>query len=128
MRVVNIDKEVYLSTTFFDPSPHRYKPDETPVSERKIPVLYKCENCRTEISIKTSDFEKYCNSDFTNLNVEENKKFANSVKNQNLTDLSFLDFYCPKCNQPTKILFRGGPSGYWGAFYFDIEAVLIIKL
>jgi len=127
MKVVNIDKEVYLSTTFFDPSPHRFRPDDAPVVERKIPILYRCEKCETEISIKTGDFEKHFNSDFTNLDEEDNKNFAPSIKEVNKSDLSFLDFYCPKCNQPTKILFRGGPSGYWGEFSFSIEDMMVLK-
>ena len=127
MKVIELDKAVCLTTELYNPYPTRFRPDEPPISERKTPLVYKCESCRTEISFKTNDLEKHCYSAFTNLNEEEGKQFANFIADNDLKELSFLDFNCPNCSQAVMILFKCGPSGYWGEFSFEIERVLILK-
>ena len=127
MKVVEVDLKEQLTTTFFDPSPHRLDPESPPVSERRIPLVYSCENCGDEIYFKTSSFEKHCNSNFTNLKEEDNEIFKPFIKENNFEEFSFLDFYCPKCKQATKIIYLGGPSGYWGEFFFEIRKVLALK-
>jgi hypothetical protein len=127
MRVVELKTDLHLSTTIYDPSPHRLRPDELPVPERGLPLVFKCDECKTEVSFKLSDVEKHCSSDFTNLDEERNNIFLNYVDANNLGELSFLDFFCPTCEQAIKILFRRGPSGFWGAFFFEIEKVLALK-
>ena len=49
------------------------------------------------------------------------------LKKQKLKNNSFLDFYCPKCEQATTILFKGVPSGYWGIFEFEIYHIFVLK-
>ena len=127
MKVVSIDVTKHFSTVLHDPSPHRFSSDEVPVSERMIPVIYHCDNCGEKISFKTESFEKQCNSDFSNLSPEENEQFDRFIRVKRLKSLSFLDFRCPNCQQSTKILYEGGPSGYWGEFYFKILKTLALK-
>ena len=98
-----------------------------PVPERELPLVFRCDECKTEISFKLSDMEMHCSSDFTNLDEERNSKFLEYIDANNLEDLSFVDFFCPNCEQAIKILFRCGPSGYWGAFFFEIEKILALK-
>lgn len=128
MKVIEIDLAKQLTTTFFDPSPHRFDSNEHPVSERHLPLEYTCVQCGESISFKTSSFEKHCNLEFSNLRAEDNYIFNQFIKTRNLKDLSFLDFYCPDCDQPTKILFTCGPTGYWGEFFFEIKKALALKL
>jgi hypothetical protein len=127
MKVIEIELKNHLTTTYFDPSPHRFHPDDAPVSERKTPLVYNCENCGLDILFKTSDFEKHISSVITNLEEEDNIDFHNFEKFANIDNLSFLDFYCPGCNQATKFLFKGGPSGYWGEFFFQIDKIIVKK-
>lgn len=127
MTVIEIDLKKYLTTTFYDPCPDRFDSKEPSISERRIPLQYTCENCREKINFSTESFERHCNSEFSNLKRAENKLFDDFRKRKDLIDFSFLDFYCPKCNQPTKFIFKGGPSGYWGMFFFEIEKVIVLK-
>ena len=127
MKVKSLNLEDHFTTIIHDPSPHRLSASDIPVSERRLPVVYECDNCNEKISFKTESFKKHCNSEFTNLSINENDHFESFIRANHLTKLSFLDFRCPSCHQPTKILFDGGPSGYWGEFYFEIKAALILK-
>ena len=127
--ILELDINKYFSTTGFDPSPHRLWADDKSVSERSLPITYFCDNCGCSILFQTDDFQKhYYKVGFSNLQEEHKalfKKFTDSSKL--LKDKSYLDFYCPKCKQPTLIIYRGGPSGYWGEFSFDINNLLVIK-
>ena len=127
MKVVSIDLAEHFSTVLHDPTPDRISSDEVPVSERMLPVIYRCENCGEKISFKTESFKKHCNSEYSNLSSEENEHFDRFMRVKRLTHLSFLDFQCPNCHRPTKILFEGGPSGYWGGFCFKIKATLTLE-
>ena len=62
MKVLELNLEKYLSTTQYDPSPHRFRDSEVPVSDRKMSVEYTCEGCEKVISFKTTSFEKHCDS------------------------------------------------------------------
>jgi DNA-directed RNA polymerase subunit M/transcription elongation factor TFIIS len=126
MKVKSINLTVYLSTTYLDPSPTRYRTDEPPLAERRIPLIYSCEDCGLEINIDESDMQKHYNSAFSNLTDNDNSLFQRYGDDQGMTIHSFLDFYCPKCKQATKILFDGGISGR-GEFGFTIDSVLVLK-
>ena len=45
MKVLSLNLDKYLTTTLYDPSPHRFKEEEKPISERTLPVIFTCENC-----------------------------------------------------------------------------------
>ena len=127
-KIVEIELEKYLSTKEYNPSPNRFSSDETPVTDRMIPIVYSCENCGYQISFKPDDFKKHNDLENTNLIKDDRIIIEKYIENsRNLSTLSFLDFYCPNCNQPTTILFQGGPSGYWGIFELEIEKILVLK-
>lgn len=128
MEIHEVDLEIFLTTTFYNPSPERFSPDEPSVNERQIPLVYKCERCAHELSIQPSSFEKHWGSDFTNLEPKDKKLFNSYIEQKkDWKQFSFLDFYCPDCHQATKFLFTGGPSGYWGYFTFEVHCVLVAK-
>ena len=126
MSVIKININQHISTTIYDPSPHRLRPEEIPVSKRRIPIVYSCENCGDQISFKPENFEKHHKSAFSNLKNSDTLEFKEFTTQNNL-EYSFIDFYCPKCSQPTTILFEGNPSGYWGILEFTIKEILILK-
>ena len=126
--IVEIELEKYLSTKEHNPSPHRTSPDEKPVGERMIPIVYSCENCDYQISFRPENFKKHLNSENTNLQKNDRLKFEKFINKQYTLTLSSLDFYCPNCNQPTYFIFEGGSSGYWGIFELEIKKILVLKV
>ncbi len=127
-RIVEIEIEKYLSTKEYNPSPHRFSSAETSVADRTIPIVYSCENCNYKISFKPYDFEKHNNSKNTNIQLNDKIIIDKYIKNTaDLITLYSLDFYCPNCNQPTTILFKGGESGYWGIYELEIEKIIVLK-
>ena len=121
MKVTQLNLDDFLTSTSYDPSPHRFRESETSVSERNLPVIYNCEKCGYSISFKTDDFKKHTNSKYSNLKAIDKKIVERTIRQLKLKNKSFLDFYCPKCEQATILLFDGGPSGYWGAFEFSLH-------
>jgi hypothetical protein len=127
MKVLSLNIDKQFNTTFYDPSPHRFREEEKPVSKRTIPVVFTCENCSDSLSFRSEDFEKHNQSTHTNLLPADKNIFDEFIKKRKLKNSSFLDLYCPGCRQATTILFKGGPSGYWGFFEFRISHILVLK-
>jgi hypothetical protein len=128
MVLIELELKNYLSTTFYDPTPHRFNPDEPSLSERQIPLFYTCEKCNQKLFFSKNDFEKYFRKKNSNLRVEDHVLFDNYIEiNKYQQHLNSLDFYCPKCNQATMFLFLGDPYLYHGTFGFWIKHLLILK-
>ena len=128
MEITELELESCLSSQEYDPSPHRTDPSETPVSERRLlPIVYTCDNCDYQINFALSDFKKHKRSSFSNLKSDDREFFINYLNKHYIIQESFIDFHCPKCKQPTAIIFIGGDSGYWGEFLFKIIKVLVLK-
>jgi hypothetical protein len=127
MRVAEVDKDIFLTTTIHNPYPSRSRPDEVPVSERMLPVVYTCEGCGIQIDLPTVDIKKHWGSAFSNLNSEDNELFKRVTGALPDGERWFLDFYCPTCSQATKFVINGGASGYWGEFEFRIESIFVLK-
>jgi hypothetical protein len=75
---------------------------------------YTCERCINVVRFYISDFDKHWESDFTNLRDED---YLGSPPNK-----SFLDFYCPKCEVPTTIIFKVEAGGRNGEYRYLIES------
>ena len=128
MKIVQLDISEYLTSSEYDPSPHRVDPNELPISERKnFPTVYNCNSCDYKVSLSLNDFMNHTGIIRTNLDAEDFDDFYESLRSEEFKIHSLLDFYCPKCKQATMILFIGGPSGYWGEYYVKIQKVLIKK-
>jgi|WetSurMetagenome_2_1015567.scaffolds.fasta_scaffold85066_1 hypothetical protein len=128
MKIVDLDISGCLSSSEYDPSPHRLDPQELPVSERRnFPTVYQCDSCNYNISISLNDFNNHTETIRTNLGSEDLDNFLKYLKTIDFEIHSLLDFYCPNCKQATMILFIAGPSGYWGEYFVKIQKVLIIK-
>jgi hypothetical protein len=126
MKVLEININECLSSTEYDPSPHRVNPDHKSVTERsRLPIEYNCQNCDFKIALRLTDFEKHTKSEFSNLRPVDRQLFKEySTKTEGN---SFLDFYCSECKKATTIIYLGGPSGYGGIFEFQIKNVLMIE-
>jgi Zn finger protein HypA/HybF involved in hydrogenase expression len=129
MKIIRIDIEKYLSSRIYDPSPHRFYPENTSIDERMRPISYYCENCSTSILFQTEDFEKHAlKLGHTNLSKTDSAIFEDYMKDfKEQMKMPFLDFYCPKCHQATRIIYEGGPSGYWGYYSFEIKTLIVLK-
>jgi hypothetical protein len=64
---------------------------------------------------------------FSNLKSDDGEYIVNYTNNQLIKQEPFIDYYCPKCNQPTTIIFKGGNLGYWGELLFNILKMIVIK-
>ena len=126
MKITELNLSECLTSSEYDPSPHRVDPAELPLSERRnFPTIYTCSSCGYKISLSLNDFHKHTELIQTNLDIKDFDSFQEYLKTSRYKINSLLDFYCPKCKQATMILFIGGPSGYWGEYYVKIQKILI---
>jgi len=128
MKILELDISSCLSSSEYDPSPHRLDPNELPVSERRnFPTIYQCDTCKYKVSLSLKDFSNHTEIIRTNLDSEDFDNFHNYLKTIDYKIHSLLDFYCPSCKQATMVLFIAGPSGYWGEYFVKIQKVLTLK-
>jgi len=78
-------------------------------------TVYTCPHCNESVKFYISDFDKHLNSDFTNLKQSD---FKGAPKGK-----GFIDFYCPKCNVPTTIIFEHSAGGQHGEHCYTVERV-----
>lgn len=117
MKIVELDISECLSSSEFDPSPHRVDPTELSVSERRnFPTLYQCDSCNYKVSFRLKDFINHTNIIRTNLETKDFDNFHEYIVKTGFEIHSSLDFYCPNCKQAAMILFVGGPSGLGRVF------------
>jgi hypothetical protein len=85
----------------------------------------KCLNCQNKISINFSNLKKHQQSDFTNLSEKGAKKITDYIK-EKLTEIpnSFLDYYCPNCGIPTKLLYESWAGGKHGEYGFKLKKII----
>ncbi len=128
MKIVELNISDCLTSSEYNPSPHRVDPMELPVSERRnFPTIYKCNSCGYKISLSLKDFYNHTELIRSNLETEDFDNFHEYLKKKGFKISSLLDFYCSNCKQATLILFTGGPSGYWGEYFVKIQKVIIKK-
>lgn len=85
--------------------------------------IYHCPNCGGELAFCMRDFKRHQSSAFTNLRPEdvvEVERAADSVVDSD----SYLDFYCPGCQAPTRIYYRFWAGGrYTSGFRIEYAVV-----
>ena len=106
----------------------RFKPTDPPTSDLQTyePIVYKCPDCDYEVAFKDKDFRKHSRSNFSNLDKNTVEAMDVFIKLNNLKKESFLDFNCPQCKKPTRILFSDGYGGK-GDYGVMIESVIKVK-
>jgi DNA-directed RNA polymerase subunit RPC12/RpoP len=71
-----------------------------------------CLNCNNKVSLNFRNLEKHSTSDFTNLSEQDAKKIAEFIKAESIEiPNSFLDYYCPNCGKPIRILYNSWGGG-----------------
>ncbi|HSO89312.1 MAG TPA: hypothetical protein VLQ91_22350 [Draconibacterium sp.] len=107
----------------------RFRPTDGPVYDPTTfeQITYRCSDCNYQIAFKDKDFQKHSHTDFTNLTKTESLLLDNFVMTNELEQKSFLDFYCPTCNKPTRIYFSDGYGGKHGDYIVGIDFGLTIK-
>jgi DNA-directed RNA polymerase subunit M/transcription elongation factor TFIIS len=97
----------------------RFNPDSKSVFPRdyNLPFDYKCSNCDYKVSIKNEDLKKHSEKSYSNLNEKDRELIEKFILENKLDKFSFIDFYCPKCSKPIRILFESWNSGFIGKEY-----------
>tara|TARA_R110001583_G_C5476754_1_gene393392 strand:+ start:320 stop:706 length:387 start_codon:yes stop_codon:yes gene_type:complete len=90
------------------------------------PFEYKCSKCDYKVSIKNIDLEKHSTELHSNLNEKDKGLIESFILKNKLEKYSFLDFYCPDCSKPIRILFESWNSGFIGKEY-ELKGVIEIE-
>ena len=87
--------------------------------------IYRCPICDYELSFSMRNFKKYSfnqNSPFSIVEQEKIKSILRLSKRKESN--SFIDFYCPQCNTPTRIYFTVWAGGrYTGGYHLEFVVV-----
>lgn len=111
-----INLELRFNKTISEHRKDRLNPDSKPVYplDYDLPFDYSCSNCGYKVSIKNKDLEKHSKSNYSNLKLADKLEIEEFLISNQLDKFSFLDFECPKCNMPVRILFVSYPGGFSG--------------
>lgn len=106
----------------------RINPDSKPVCpwDYDLPFEYCCPKCGYNVLIKNQDFEKHSKSKHSNLKIADRDKIENCLISNQIDKFFFLDFECPKCSMPVRVLFLAYPGGL-GEMVYKIEHVIEIN-
>ena len=81
--------------------------------------------CNDEISIGFNDLKKHQLSNYSNLSHADQLEFerftTESVINK---PNSFLDYYCPTCKTPIRLLYESWAGGRHGEYGYDLKTIL----
>lgn len=87
--------------------------------------IYRCPICTNELSFNKQDFEKYSLNEKSIFSYQEQYKIQEfQQKRNNKESNSFIDFYCPKCNLPTRIYYTAWGGGrFTGGYHLDFVII-----
>ena len=87
--------------------------------------IYECLVCKNQLIFNMQNFKKYSLNKTSIFTTEEQKKIMKEVKMFNKKEPnSFIDFYCPKCNVPTRLYFTAWFGGKFTCA-FHLEFIVI---
>ncbi len=123
-----IDPELRFNKVISEHRKDRLNPDSNPVYplDYDLPFDYSCSNCGYKVSIKNKDLDKHSKSNHSNLKNADKIVIEKYLISNQLDKFSFLDFECPECNLPVRILFESYPGGFFGMTY-EIKHVIELK-
>lgn len=122
-----IEPKYRFNKTISEHRKDRINPDSRPVYplDYDLPFEYCCSNCKYIVSIKNTDFEKHSGLKHSNLHITDKNEIDDYLISNQLDKYSFLDFECPKCSLPVRILFESYPGGFCGMTYEIIHVIEI---
>jgi len=85
---------------------------------------YVCAHCTTAVAFRTRNFEKHFDTSFTNLDAFWHNQFTSRRPLQSGEWEAFLDFACPGCGAPVRIIYRAGPEWAMGCHGWQLIEVL----
>lgn len=126
--IVQIQPELRFNKVISEHRKDRINPDSKPVypMDYDLPFDYTCSNCGYKVSIKNKDLEKHSKSNYSNLKLADKSVIEEYLISNQLDKLSFVDFECPECNQPVRVLFDFYPGGFSGMTY-EIKHVIELR-
>jgi hypothetical protein len=129
MTIEKIDLENCFNITAIPRLWEKFKLSGEKTFDPKIyePIVYKCSDCKKELTFHEKDFKKHSGGMHSNLNEFDKTTMDNFAKANRLDVTSFLDFYCPTCNRPTRIYYNEGYGGRHGDYIVNIEFGIKIK-
>ena len=87
--------------------------------------IYTCPVCGNKLSFKMQNFKRYSLNTQSLFPVEEQKKIEIFIDiGNNKSPNSLIDFYCPKCNVPTRLYFTAWAGGRFTGGY-NLEFIII---
>ena len=76
--------------------------------------IYECPICKGELSFNMQVFKKYSLNEDSLFPIEEQERIKKKVKlSKRKEPNSFIDYYCPQCNTPTRIYFTAWAGGHY---------------
>ena len=72
---------------------------------------YTCPHCNGQMSFAMRDFQKHQRSQFTNLSANDAQAITAASPAPEQKFNSFVDFYCPGCRVPVRILYLAWAGG-----------------
>ena len=85
--------------------------------------VYRCPRCGEEIAFCMRDLRRHAFSSFTNLKTEDRIAFERAA-DSDVDSNSYLDFYCPGCQVPTRMYFTAWAGGRFTSGY-RIDSVMV---
>jgi rubredoxin len=88
-------------------------------------TIYTCPRCNEKIKFQRSDFEKVRKKrNWTNFPPEVARRFDEFASKNGLDMRYFLDWLCPKCGLPARVLIECWAGGRYGDYGFNLHSVL----
>jgi rubredoxin len=87
--------------------------------------IYECPVCKNKLSFNMHDFDKYALNTKSIFPLEEQERIKKFAKKKDLKKSnSFIDFYCPQCNMPTRIYYLTWAGGRYTGGH-ELEFIVI---
>lgn len=88
----------------------------------------RCNNCDESISLNLKDLNKHQNSEYSNLNPEDQRAFNEFVKSSKIEiPNSFIDYYCPNCKTHIRLYYLSWAGGRHGEAGHELQIIITRK-
>ena len=92
--------------------------------EREINVgIYTCPHCDGKVRFTTRDFQRHFQSRSSSFMPEDLASFDQFRPLDKKEGEQFLDFYCPGCRSPVRVIYRSSEFAM-GSYYFTVVIVI----
>jgi len=85
---------------------------------------YECPYCRKQVEFNTDHFRRHENNDFSNLETLWKRLFDQARPLDAKRWESFLDFHCPGCGAPVRLIYEAGAEWAMGVHGWRVTTIL----